>query len=73
MTRKHGVSHNLFKVAKELGYIVKIESTSKYRWAVKKPNKRHLNRVIMMLNSMAVPKKKKMIVKLFWGLITYEK
>lgn len=73
MSRKHGVSNNLFKAAKELGYIVRIDSTAKYRWAVNKPTRRHLNRVSMVLNEMVIPKKKKTIVKLFWGLITYEK
>ena len=72
MSRKHGVSHNLFKATKELGYIIKIDNTAKYRWAVKRPTRRHLNRVTMVLNTMSVPKKKKTIVKLLWGLITYE-
>ena len=74
MSKKHGVSHNLFKAAKELGYITKIENTAKYKWSANRPTRRHLNRLTVLLNGMVVPKKKKTtIVKLFWGLITYEK
>ena len=73
MARKHGVGYDLFKATKELGYITKIDRTAKYKWSANRPTQRHLNRVTMVLNTMRVPKKKKTIVKLFWGLITYEK
>jgi hypothetical protein len=73
MSKKHGIGYDLFTATKELGYITKIDSTAKYKWAVNRPTRRHLNRVTMVLNTRRAPKKKKTIVKLLWGLITYEK
>ena len=74
MSRKHEVGYDLFKATKELGYIVKVDGTAKYKWVKNKPTKLHLNRIILLLNnSRESSKRKKRVIKLFWGLITYEK
>lgn len=66
MRAKHRVSQYLITICVKLGYIEKTKGT-RYRWAKGLPTKRHLSRIKQELD-----KPKKRVVKLLWGLITYE-
>lgn len=72
---KHRVDTRLFAAAKRAGFIVKREDG--YTWESGAPTKRHLNRIKVELMTIQLKTKrqprKKTIVKLLWGLITYEK
>lgn len=74
---KHKVDTRLFAAAKTAGFIVKRRNG--YTWDSGAPTKRHLNRIKVELMTIKLKTKrqpspsKKTIVKLFWGLITYEK
>lgn len=74
---KHRINQYFLIVVKRLGYVKKVDGKRLYAWCSGAPTKRHMNRIkteLMMLKK--APKKqprRKTIVKLFWGLITYEK
>lgn len=74
---KHKVDTRLFAAAKTAGFIVKRRNG--YTWESGAPTKRHLNRIKVELMTLQLKKSskrqpsKKTIVKLFWGLISYEK
>jgi hypothetical protein len=69
MRSKHRVSQYLITICVKLGYIEKTKGT-RYRWVKGLPSKRHLSRIKNELEAMQKPKKR--LVKLLWGLITYE-
>lgn len=77
---KHKVDTRLFVAAKKAGFISK--ERNGYKWCSSAPTKRHLNRIKVELMSIYLkksnkrqpkPAPSKTIIKLFWGLITYEK
>ena len=81
MRNKHKVSQYFIIVVKKLGYIQKIDGKKLYTWSSGTPTKRHMNRIKVELMTVMLKKKKtpprtetsKTVIKLFWGLITYEK
>lgn len=83
MRSKHNVSQLFIIVVKKLGYIQKNDGKKLYSWKSGTPTKRHLNRIKSELMSIHLNKAskrqpkveppRKTIVKLFWGLVTYEK
>jgi hypothetical protein len=66
MRAKHRVSARLISICVKLGYVQKTKGTW-YKWSKGLPSKRHLSRIKQELDT---PKKR--VVKLLWGLITYE-
>ena len=66
MRAKHRVSARLISICVKLGYVQKTKGTW-YKWSKGLPSKRHLIRIKQELDT---PKKR--VVKLLWGLITYE-
>lgn len=80
---KHRISQYFLIVVKKLGYVKKIDGKRQYTWNSGSPTRRHLNRIkteLMTIQLKKVSKRqpkaeppRKTIVKLFWGLITYEK
>jgi hypothetical protein len=66
MRAKHRVSARLISICVKLGYVQKTRGTW-YKWSKGLPSKRHLSRIKQELDT---PKKR--VVKLLWGLITYE-
>lgn len=77
---KHRINQYFLIVVKKLGYVKKIDGKKLYTWCSGAPTKRHMNRIKSELMTLELKKKKKItprssktIVKLFWGLITYEK
>jgi hypothetical protein len=71
MRSKHMVSQYLITICVKLGYIEKTKGTW-YRWVKGVPTMRHIRRIKTELEAMNVKKPKKRVVKLLWGLITYE-
>jgi hypothetical protein len=69
MRAKHRVSQYLITICVKLGYVQKTKGTW-YKWTKGLPSKRHLSRIKQEFESMQKPKKR--VVKLLWGLITYE-
>ena len=80
---KHRISQYFLIAVKRLGYVKKVDGKRLYTWNSGSPTKRHLNRIkteLMTIQLKKVSKRqpkaeppRKTIVKLFWGLITYEK
>ena len=76
---KHRINQYFLIVVKRLGYVKKVDGKRLYSWCSGAPSKRHMNRIKSELMTLKLNKKKprkkvsKTIVKLFWGLITYEK
>jgi hypothetical protein len=80
---KHRINQYFLIAVKKLGYVKKVEGKRLYTWNSGSPTKRHLNRIkteLMTIQLKKVSKRqpkaeppRKTIVKLFWGLITYEK
>lgn len=76
---KHRINQYFLIAAKKLGYVKKIKGKKLYTWDSGAPTKRHLNRIKVELMTIRFKTKRqpspsnKTIVKLFWGLITYEK
>jgi hypothetical protein len=79
MRSKHKVSQYFIIIVKKLGYIQKINGKKFYTWCSGTPTKRHLNRIkvelmtVMLKKKKTTPRQEKTVIKLFWGLITYEK
>jgi hypothetical protein len=78
MREKHRVQQNFFIVVKRLGYIKKVDGKRRYIWNSGTPTKRHLNRVKNAMVTLHVTREvkqqqpSKRVVKILWGLITYE-
>jgi hypothetical protein len=76
---KHRISQYFLIVVKKLGYVKKIDGKRQYTWNSGSPTKRHLNRIkvelmtVMLKKKKTPPRQEKTVIKLFWGLITYEK
>ena len=76
---KHRISQYFLIVVKKLGYVKKIDGKRQYTWNSGSPTKRHLNRIkvelmtVMLKKKKTTPRPEKTVIKLFWGLITYEK
>ena len=73
---KHRISQYFLIVVKKLGYVKKIDGKRQYTWNSGSPTRRHLNRIKAELMTKVSKRQpitpKKTIVKLFWGLISYE-
>jgi len=66
MRAKHRVSSRMISICVKIGYVQKVQGTW-YKWTKGLPSKRHLSRIKKELDT---PKKR--VIKLLWGLITYE-
>ena len=69
MREKHSVSQYLITICVRLGYIKKTTGTW-YKWTSGVPKKTHLTRIKNEFAAMKKPKK--IVVKILWGLISYE-